>query len=131
MLLESEVALQITATSQKHTLKKNIQHLAVQDADWLQTPRRFCVLPGHSERQKALVVFFCSARRCCQTLIKKHCAESSSHFLVPTLCLALGSFSFFFRESQLGTGVTTYSTRLSDLQKRTPPKQMRFCLTHK
>lgn len=54
------------------------------------------MLPGHSERQKALVVFFCSARRCCQTLIKKHCAESSSHLLAPTLCLALGGFSFFF-----------------------------------
>lgn len=54
------------------------------------------MLPGHSERQTALVVFFCSARRCCQTLIKKHCAVSSSHLLVPTLRLALGSFLFFF-----------------------------------
>lgn len=51
---------------------------------------------GRSERQKALVVFFSSARRCCQTLIKKHCAESSSHLPVPTLCLARGTFSFFF-----------------------------------
>lgn len=76
------------------------------------------MLPGHSERQTALVVFFCSARRCCQTLIKKHCAVSSSHLLVPTLRLALGSFLFFFGEPQLGTGVTTYSTRRPDLQKK-------------
>lgn len=98
----------------------------MQDADWLQTPfhlsknrttRRFSVLPGHSERQKNITCVFCSARRCCQILIKRHCAESSSHLIVPTLCLALGSFPDFFCEPQLGTSVTTYSTRLSDLQK--------------